>query len=118
LWFSGCGSALPISAPIVGTKISAYSIEADNVTISVIGMYFMNSPTMPGQNRRGEKAATRVMVAAITGPAMRCEAAAKASRRCTPIDIWRSAYSVTMIASSTSIPTARISENSTTMLTV
>ena len=23
-------------------------------------MYFMNSPTIPGQNRRGEKAATRV----------------------------------------------------------
>ena len=34
-------------------------------------MYFMNSPTMPGQNSSGEKAAMRVIVAAITGPAMR-----------------------------------------------
>ena len=41
-------------------------------------MYFMNSPTMPGQNSSGEKAATRVIVAAITGPAIRCAAIAKA----------------------------------------
>ncbi len=31
----------------------------------------MNSPTMPGQNSSGEKAATRVIVAAMTGPDMR-----------------------------------------------
>ena len=31
----------------------------------------MNSPTIPGQKRSGEKAATRVRVAAVTGPAMR-----------------------------------------------
>ena len=37
-------------------------------------MYFMNSPTIPGQNRSGEKAAIRVAVAAITGPAMRLAA--------------------------------------------
>ncbi len=48
--------------------------RADKVAIRVIGMYFMNSPTMPGQNNSGEKAATRVAVAAITGPAMRVAA--------------------------------------------
>lgn len=88
------------------------------MTIRVIGMYFMNSPTMPGQNSRGEKAATRVMVAATTGPVIRCEAIAKASRLSMPSDMRRSANSVTMIASSTSIPTARIKEKRTTMLTV
>ena len=97
---------------------SAYSIEADSVTISVIGMYFMNSPTMPGQNNSGENAATRVMVAAMTGPAMRCDANSKACAFGMPSLIRRSANSVTMMASSTSMPTARISENSTTMLTV
>ena len=39
----------------------------------------MKSPTMPGQNSSGEKAAMRVIVAAMTGPAMRLAASAKAS---------------------------------------
>ena len=41
-------------------KNSATASEADSVAISVIGRYFMNSPTTPGQNSSGEKAATRV----------------------------------------------------------
>ena len=81
-------------------------------------MYFMNSPTMPGQNSSGEKAAIRVSVAAMTGPAMRRAASAKACSRGMPSVIRRSANSVTMIASSTSMPTARIRLNRTTMLTV
>ena len=70
----GTGAARPSSAPSVGVKNSATTSEADSVAISVIGMYFMNSPTMPGQNSSGENAATRVAVAAITGPAMRLAA--------------------------------------------
>ena len=58
-------------APSVGVKKSATASEAESVAISVSGRYFMNSPTMPGQKSSGEKAATRVAVAAITGPAMR-----------------------------------------------
>ena len=48
-----------------------YAFGIGEVAISVSGRYFMNSPTIPGQKRSGEKAATRVSVAAITGPAMR-----------------------------------------------
>ena len=55
-------------------KNSATTSDADSVAISVIGMYFMNSPTTPGQNSSGEKAATRVAVAAITGPDIRLAA--------------------------------------------
>ena len=40
----------------------------------VIGRYFMNWPTTPGQNSSGENAAIRVSVAAITGPDMRLAA--------------------------------------------
>ena len=58
-------------APSVGVKKSATASDAESVAISVSGRYFMNSPTMPGQKSSGEKAATRVAVAAITGPAMR-----------------------------------------------
>ena len=66
--------ALPSNAPSVGVKNSATASDADSVAISVIGRYFMNSPTTPGQNSSGENAATRVAVAAITGPAMRLAA--------------------------------------------
>ena len=78
----------------------------------------MNSPMMPGQNSSGEKAAIRVAVATTTGPNMRRAASAKAGPEAMPSVIRRSAYSVTMIASSTSMPTARIRLNSTTILTV
>ena len=68
---AAAADALPSRAPSVGVKNSATTSEAESVAISVSGMYFMNSPTMPGQNSSGEKAAIRVSVAAITGPAMR-----------------------------------------------
>ena len=58
----------------MGVKNSATASEADSVAISVIGMYFMNWPTTPGQNSSGENAAMRVAVAAITGPDMRLAA--------------------------------------------
>ena len=78
----------------------------------------MKSPMMPGQKSSGENAAMRVMVAAITGPAMRLAASSKASTRFMPSDMRLSANSVTMMASSTSMPTARIRLNSTIMLIV
>jgi hypothetical protein len=67
----GTSAARPSSEPSVGVKNSAAISEAESVAISVIGRYFMNCPTTPGQNNSGENAATRVAVAAITGPAMR-----------------------------------------------
>ena len=67
-------SALPTSAPRFGTKTSAMTSEAVSVASSVIGRYFMNSPTMPGQNRSGRKAASVVAVEAVIGQAMRLAA--------------------------------------------
>ena len=78
----------------------------------------MNSPTTPGQNRSGEKAAIRVRVDAVTGPAILRLASTKAVRRSCPSAMRRSAYSTTMMASSTNMPTARIRLNSTTRFTV
>ena len=57
-------------------KISAISSEAESVAIRVIGRNFMNSPTMPGQNSSGRKAARVVAVAAMIGQAMRLAARA------------------------------------------
>ena len=63
-------------APSVGVKTSAATSDADSVAISVIGRYFMNSPTMPGHRSSGKNAAMRVSVAAMTGPDMRLAAKA------------------------------------------
>jgi hypothetical protein len=48
--------------------------EAVSVAIRVIGRNFMNSPTMPGQNSSGRKAASVVAVEAMIGQAMRLAA--------------------------------------------
>ena len=47
----------PNQAPRVGTKTSAMTSDAVGVSTMVIGRYFMNSPTTPGQNISGVKAA-------------------------------------------------------------
>ncbi len=73
---------------------------------------------MPGQNSSGRKAATVVAVAAMIGQAMRRAAASKARLRGRPSAILRSASSTTTMAPSTSMPTAMIRLNSTTMLMV
>lgn len=55
---------------------NAISNDADNVASNVMGRYFMNSPTTPGQNSNGKKAAKVVSVAAMIGGAMRLAAKA------------------------------------------
>ena len=59
---------------MVGTKISAISKEAVSVMSTVMGRYFMNSPTTPGQNTSGKNAASVVAVEAMIGAAIRAEA--------------------------------------------
>jgi hypothetical protein len=61
-------------APTVGTKIRAIARLAVRVAIRVIGRYFMNSPTIPGQKSSGRKAARVVAVEEMMGIAMRWEA--------------------------------------------
>ena len=65
---------MPTSAPRLGTKISAMTSDAVSVASTVIGRNFMNSPTMPGQNSSGMKAASVVAVEAMIGQAMRLAA--------------------------------------------
>ncbi len=57
--------------PSTGMKINAITSEADSVTSTVSGRYFMNSPTTPGQARSGRNTASVVTVDEITGQAMR-----------------------------------------------
>ena len=50
--------------------------EAASVAVRVIGMNTMNSPTTPGQNSSGKKAASVVRVDAVIGGAIRLAASA------------------------------------------
>ncbi len=70
------GARRPTSEPRVGTNTSAITSEADSVAMRVMGRYFMNSPTTPGQNSRGMNAARVVAVEAMMGQAMRLAATA------------------------------------------
>jgi hypothetical protein len=59
---------------MVGIKINAINIEADKIIINVKGRNFMNSPVTPGQNNKGKKAESVVMVEAIIGQDILSEA--------------------------------------------
>ena len=52
-----------------GLMTSATISELTSTRINVIGKYFMNSPTMPGQMASGMKAASVVAVLAMMGQA-------------------------------------------------
>ena len=101
-----------------GLKTSATKSEATRVTITVMGRYFMNSPMMPGQKTRGPKAQIVVSVEAITGAVTWLVPCSAASVRLMPMPRCRKMFSTTTIALSTSMPSARISEKSTTMFSV
>ena len=73
----------------VGMITSATNSELDSAMIRVKGMNFMNSPTCPGQNRSGAKAARVVSVAAMTGMATSPVAFLAATRRSQPSSTYR-----------------------------
>ena len=118
----GLGAAIALRPramePITGIAIRAIKREAVMVVDSVMGMYFINCPTVSGQKSKGKKAARVVAVDAVMGQAMRFEASPNACLRGAPSFILRSAYSVTTMAPSTNIPTANISANNTMLFSV
>ena len=65
--FRSVPSSCMNAAHSMGTITSATKSELDSVTMSVLGMKPMNSPTSPGQKIRGANAASVVIVAAMMG---------------------------------------------------
>ena len=63
---------LPMTPPSTGMKISAMNSDAISTLITVMGRYFMNWPTMPGQNSSGRKTISVVTVEEMIGHDMRC----------------------------------------------
>ena len=83
-----------------------------------MGRNFMNSPTIPGQNKSGKNTLRVVAVDAMIGQDIRFAANAYASLGDAPSCSLRSASSVVTIAPSTSIPTTSIRENKTKLFIV
>ena len=102
----------------MGSTISAITSDEASVAIMVIGMNFMNSPTISGQKSKGIKTASVVAVEAVIGQAIRFAASLYACRFDAPSANFRSAYSVTTMAPSTNMPTLSIKANKTTILMV
>lgn len=59
---------------MTGMKTSAMNKDAERVAITVIGRYFMNSPTIPDQNSSGKNTYNVVAVDAMMGQTMRLAA--------------------------------------------
>ena len=53
--------------PIIGTTIKAITRLELSTDITVIGIYFINPPVVPGQNNSGTKTAIVVKVDAMMG---------------------------------------------------
>ena len=58
--------------PRTGMKIKAIKSADSKTAITVIGRYFMNWPTIPGQNNNGMKTINVVTVEVMIGQAIRC----------------------------------------------
>ena len=78
----------------------------------------MNLPATPGHSSIGRKAPIIVAVELSTGQNIRRAASEKACFGLCPSVIFRSAYSTTMMAPSTRMPTASSSPNMIIMLSV
>src|SRR3990172_1676281 len=117
--FSFCFLTLINTAACTGLIIIATNKDEDKQTISVIGRYLINSPTIPRKNNIGKNDEIIVSVATVTGnatsrgPSNAASCGVKFSFSCR-----RYIFSITTIASSTIIPRTSISVNKTTTLSV
>ena len=95
--------------------------EANKVMISVTGMKYMNLPTIPGQKASGTKGASVVSVpdkiGTKTSPAAILAALTMLSFPIPCLNIL-CVFSITTMASSTTMPSAKMKENITSMFIV
>ena len=100
-----------------GLRVSALTEEMITATEMVTENCWYNLPVIPGMNATGTNTASNTSVVAITGPVTSAIALVTASRigsfSSTRI---RSTFSITTIASSTTMPIARTSPNSVMVL--
>ena len=98
-----------------GLITNATNNDANKVIIKVIGKKYMNLPTMPGQNNNGKNGATFTNVPVSTGQKTSPAASFTASMMVMSLCLLkiRCEFSITTIASSTTIPNANKNANNT-----
>ncbi len=97
---------------------SASNNEALNVITTTMGTHFNTFPIIPGRNINGTNATMVVRTVAVTGHITSFVPSIAAWLLDFPISICRKTFSVTIIASSTSIPITRMIPNIVIMLIV
>ncbi len=110
--------ALPHSETCAGKITKTSKREATKTMIAIIGTIRMNCPETPDINIKGPNAPIVVKLAATTGQPTSSAPRIAATFGDAPFSICRYVFSMTTIASSTTIPTTRISPKSATPLIV
>ena len=101
---------------IIGESVNAAIPEINTAPASVSANSLNSEPVTPSINAIGEYTATKVMVIEITGIAISRVPIIAASNGDFPSFTWRSTFSSTTIASSTTKPIAKIKANSVSKL--
>ena len=110
----GCARKMAASA---GARVSALKAEIVMENAMVSANCRNRMPVVPGKNATGTNTATSTSEVAITAPVISAVAAADALwESCSPPAIWRSMFSITTIASSTTSPVASVIPNSVRVL--
>ena len=102
----------------IGVTVSASTSDSSTAAEIVTPNWKKNRPTMPLMNATGRKIATTAIVAASAAKVISRAPSRAASTRDFPISRWRTMFSSTMIASSTTMPIASDSPSSVKKLSV
>ena len=105
-------------AAIIGVSVRATSSENSTATVTVKPKGRKNSPGMPPMNATGMNTAHIVSVVATTARPISIAASVAASQRRLALRKWRTMFSTSTIASSTSMPTTSVSASSVSMFSV
>ena len=102
----------------IGVSVSASSSDSSTAAVMVIPNWKKNRPITPLMNATGRKIATTASVAASAAKVTWREPFRAACTRFSPCSWWRTMFSSTMMASSTTMPTARLRPSSVKVLSV
>ncbi len=112
--FSSCG--VRISEASAGDSVSEQKQEIAVATAMVTANCWKNCPEIPPRNAVGTNTAHSTSAIETSAPPTSSMVLSAASRRLKPCSRWRSTFSTTTMASSTTIPTARTRPNKVRLL--
>ena len=104
--------ALSRRAAIIGISVSDSTAETAMAIVIVTANSLNSRPMMPPMNSSGMNTATRLTEMESTVKAISLAPVTAAMRGCSPSSVWRTIFSSTTMASSTTKPVASVSASS------